>query len=212
MLFTVQQARDNIRNREGKRVFYLGKGDSLTSEARDYLTRERIDILPAEKARPEEYALLGGGFCREKPEDMTHLNGHILVKKSPLRAIELTEKDVPDMIDELPLIALLCAFADGESVMRGAKELRVKESDRIQTTAALITALGGECTPIEDGFLIRGRKLLRGGAVDSFLDHRIAMTAAVGLIASEKGGCIKHPECCAISFPDFFEKLDIKGV
>ena len=87
MLFTVQQARDNIRNREGKRVFYLGKGDSLTSEARDYLTRERIDILPAEKARPEEYALLGGGFCREKPEDMTHLNGHILVKKSHPRIL-----------------------------------------------------------------------------------------------------------------------------
>ena len=136
----------------------------------------------------------------------------ILVKKSPLRAIELTEKEIPDMIDELPLIALLCAFADGESVIRGAKELRVKESDRIQTTAALITALGGECTPLEDGFLIRGRKSLCGGAVDSFLDHRIAMTAAVGLIASEKGGCIKHPECCAISFPDFFEKLDVKGV
>lgn len=87
MLFTVQQARDNIRNREGKRVFYLGKGDSLTSEARDYLTRERIDILPAEKARPEEYALLGGGFCREKPEDMTNLNGHILVKKSHPRIL-----------------------------------------------------------------------------------------------------------------------------
>ena len=87
MLYTARQVQDNIRNREGKRVFYLGKGDSLTSEARDYLSRQRIEILPAEKARPEEYALLGGGFCREKPEDMTHLNAHILVKKSHPRIV-----------------------------------------------------------------------------------------------------------------------------
>ncbi len=82
MLYTAQNVRDNIRNREGERVFYLGKGDSLTSEARDYLSRQRIEILPAEKARPEEYRSLGGGYFREKPEDMTHLNAHILVKKS----------------------------------------------------------------------------------------------------------------------------------
>lgn len=87
MLYTAQQVRDNIRNKDGKRVFYLGKGDSLTSEARDYLSRQRIEILPAEKARPEEYALLGGGFCREKPEDMTHLNAHILVKKNHPRIV-----------------------------------------------------------------------------------------------------------------------------
>ena len=87
MLFNLQQVRDNIRNREGKRVFYLGKGDSLTSEARDYLSRERIEILPADKARQEEYALLGGGFCRKKPEDMTHLNAHILVKKNHPRIL-----------------------------------------------------------------------------------------------------------------------------
>lgn len=87
MLFTAQQVRDNIRNREGKRVFYLGKGDSLTSEARDYLSRQRIEILPADKARPEEYRTLSGGYFREKPEDMTHLNGDILVKKSHPRIL-----------------------------------------------------------------------------------------------------------------------------
>lgn len=82
MLYTAQQVRDNIRNKDGKRVFYLGKGDSLTSEARDYLNRERIEILPGEKARPEEYRALSGGYFREKPEDMTHLNGDFLVKKT----------------------------------------------------------------------------------------------------------------------------------
>ena len=71
MLYTAHNVRDNIRNKDGKRVFYLGKGDSLTSEARDYLQRERIEILPAEKARQAEYRALGGGYFREKPEDMT---------------------------------------------------------------------------------------------------------------------------------------------
>lgn len=87
MLFTAQQVRDNIRNRDGKRVFYLGKGDSLTSEARDYLSRQRIEILPAEKAKPEEYRSLTGGYFREKPEDMTHLWADILVKKSHPRIL-----------------------------------------------------------------------------------------------------------------------------
>ena len=82
MLYTRQAALENIRNREGKRVFYLGKGDQLTSEARDYLSRERIPILPAEQAKPERYQLLSGGTIESKPEQMTHLNGQILVPKT----------------------------------------------------------------------------------------------------------------------------------
>ncbi len=135
----------------------------------------------------------------------------ILVEKSPLRAIELGGGVIPSLIDELPLVALLCAFADGESLIYGAKELRVKESDRIKTTVELINNIGGYAEEREDGFLIRGKKSLVGGAVDSYLDHRIAMTAAVGLIASERGGSIGNAECCAISFPDFFDKLEGAG-
>ena len=138
------------------------------------------------------------------------LTADILVEKTPMKGIELTGEDVPSMIDELPLVALLCAFADGESRISGAKELRVKESDRIKTTAELIRNIGGDCTETEDGFIIRGKHKLRGGDIDSYLDHRIAMTGAVGLIASELGGNIYRPECCAISFPDFFEKLGIR--
>lgn len=134
----------------------------------------------------------------------------ILVKKSNMQGISLTAEDVPAMIDELPLVALLCAFAEGGTRITGAKELRVKESDRIRTTAELIRNLGGDCEELPDGFIIRGRKKLRGGNVDSYLDHRIAMTGAVGLIASEKGGNVIRPECCAISFPDFFDKLGLK--
>ena len=87
MLYGVEDARSNIRNRDGKRVFYLGKGDQLTSDARDFLNRERIEILPADKAKPERYRLLSGGFMEEKPEKMTHLFGDVLVEKTHPRIV-----------------------------------------------------------------------------------------------------------------------------
>ena len=109
MLYTLQTVRDNLRNKAGKRVFYLGKGDTLTSEARDFLTRERIQILPAEQARPERYRLLGGGYMEEKPEHMTHLNAEVLVEKSHPRilfrgAVDLLEAE----------LLLCCANATGD--------------------------------------------------------------------------------------------------
>jgi len=102
MLYTKDSVRDNIRNRDGKRVFYLGKGDHLTSDARDYLSRERIDILPAQQAKPERWQLLGGGFAEEKPEHMTHLNGNVLVMKTHPR-IRFRGK-----MDQLEAELLLC--------------------------------------------------------------------------------------------------------
>ena len=82
MLYTEEAVRANIRNREGKRVFYLGKEDRLTPGARDFLSRERIEILPAEAAKPESYRLLCGAQLWEKPEHMTHLHGNVLVEKT----------------------------------------------------------------------------------------------------------------------------------
>ena len=82
MLYTEESARDNVRNRDGKRVFYLGSNDRLTASARDWLNREGIRILPAEKARQERYRLIGGGYLEEKPEHMTHLNAQVLVPKT----------------------------------------------------------------------------------------------------------------------------------
>ena len=109
MLFTKQAAQDNIRNREGKRVFYLGKGDQLTSDARDFLTRERIEILPASQARPDRYRLLNGGFMEGKPEHMTHLNAEFLVEKTHPRII------FRGAVDTLEAELLVCsANATGE--------------------------------------------------------------------------------------------------
>ena len=87
MLYTEEAVRANLRSRDGKRVFFLGKNDHLTSAARDFLLRERIEILPAEKAKPERYRLLLGGYVEEKPEHMTHLDGTTLVPKTHPRIV-----------------------------------------------------------------------------------------------------------------------------
>ena len=81
MLYTEEAARANVRTRDGKRVFFLGKSDTLTPGARDFLTRERIEVRPAEEAKIGEYRLLSGGILREKPEHLTHLQGNVLVSK-----------------------------------------------------------------------------------------------------------------------------------
>lgn len=106
MLLDEQAVRANIRNRDGKRVYYLGKGDQLTSGARDYLSRERIAILPAEQARVERYRLLNGGFLEEKPEHMTHLNAQVLVPKNHSRIL------FRGKMDTLEAELILCQQAD----------------------------------------------------------------------------------------------------
>ena len=107
MLYNEEAVRANIRNRDGKRVFYLGKGDQLTSSARDYLQRERIDILPGEQAKVSRYRLLSGGTLTEKPEHMTHLNGEVLVVKDHPRIV------FRGKLDTLEAELLLCQLADG---------------------------------------------------------------------------------------------------
>ena len=106
MLYNEEAARANVRNREGKRVFYLGKGDALTSSARDYLNRERIQILPGTMARPEQYRLLSGGYVTEKPEHMTHLNGEVLVRKDHPRIL------FRGKMDTLEAELILCQLAE----------------------------------------------------------------------------------------------------
>ena len=124
MLLNVEAVRDNVRNRQGKRVFYLGKGDQLTSSARDWLSRERIEILPAEQAKPERYQLLSGGFAEEKPEHMTHLNGEILVRKDHPRIL------FRGKMDTLEAELILCQLA--------ATELERKVDEVLQLARRLI--------------------------------------------------------------------------
>ena len=106
MLYNEEAVRANLRNRDGKRIFYLGKGDQLTSGARDYLNRERIAIVPAEQAKPQRYHLLNGGYVEEKPEHLTHLHGDVLVPKNHPRII------FRGKMDTLEAELILCQLAD----------------------------------------------------------------------------------------------------
>lgn len=110
MLYTEEMVRQNLRNRDGKRVFYLGKGDTLTPGARDWLTGERIEILPAESAKPDQYRLLNGAVLAEKPEQMTHLHGDVLVLKTHPRI------RFRGAIDTLEAELLLCALRCGKKL------------------------------------------------------------------------------------------------
>ena len=124
-----------------------------------------------------------------------------------LRPFTITAEEVPSLIDEIPLLAAVAAYAEGDSVISGAEELRVKESDRVETTVAMIRAMGGEAEARPDGLVVRGRGGLKGGKVDSFGDHRIAMSAAVAALASRDGCEILGSDSAAISYPGFWEVL-----
>ena len=116
MLYSKQAVQDNIRNREGKRVFYLGKGDQLTSDAKDFLARERIEILPASEAKPERYRLVNGGYMESKPEHMTHLNAEVLVEKTHPRI------RFRGAVDTLEAELLLCG-RETEEILTLARKL-----------------------------------------------------------------------------------------
>ena len=117
MLYTEEAVRANIRNREGQRVFYLGPGDCLTPGARDFLTRQRIQLLSAAQAKPEAYRLLGGGYIQEKPEHMTHLNGDVLVEKTHPRIV------FRGVMDTLQAEMILCQLMVPGEVAKGLQEL-----------------------------------------------------------------------------------------
>ena len=104
MLYTEEAVRENLRNRDGRRVFYLGQGDRLTPGARDWLARERVEILPASQAKPEHYRLLNGAVLGEKPEEMTHLHSDVLVPKNHPRI------KFRGAMDTLEAELLLCQF------------------------------------------------------------------------------------------------------
>jgi 3-phosphoshikimate 1-carboxyvinyltransferase len=131
----------------------------------------------------------------------------LYVRTAPLHGAEITATDVPAAIDELPLIALLACFAEGETVVGGAEELRAKESDRIAGVVEGLSALGAEIEARPDGFAVRGVGGLRGGTIDARGDHRLAMVGAVAGLASEEGVEVEGFEAVAVSYPRFEQDL-----
>jgi 3-phosphoshikimate 1-carboxyvinyltransferase len=133
--------------------------------------------------------------------------GDIEVASGPLVGTVVEAHEVPLAIDELPLVALLGCYAEGETIVRGAKELRFKESDRIATVVEGLRALGGDIEATDDGFAVRGTGGLRGGTIASHGDHRLAMLGAVAGLASREGVEVVGMEAADVSYPTFSADL-----
>ena len=138
--------------------------------------------------------------------------GDLLVRSSRLYGVEINDELVVRAIDELPIAAVVMALAHGTSVIRGAEELRVKESDRITGVAGALAALGVDLDERPDGLVIRGPARVTGGTVHSRSDHRLAMALSVAGLLSQRGVQVQEPACVAVSFPGFFRLLhDLTG-
>ena len=135
--------------------------------------------------------------------------GDISVSYSPdLKATEIKGNEIPRLIDEIPIIALLATQAEGETIIRDAQELRVKESDRIKSTVENLRTIGAEVEELPDGMIIRGKTPLKGGRIKSYGDHRIAMTFTIASLITEETIEIDDVECIKTSYPKFFEDLE----
>ncbi len=140
---------------------------------------------------------------QEEPEPM----GDLRVHQQDFKNIFIPQELVPNIIDEIPILSILATRGKGRFEVRGASELRVKESDRIKAIVMNLRAVGVEVQEFEDGFAIDGPQVIRGGQVTTFGDHRIAMSFAVADLIAHGKIELDQPECVAVSFPQFFELL-----
>ena len=131
----------------------------------------------------------------------------LLVRYAPLHGTEIGGALIPRLIDELPVLAAAAAVAEGRTVIRDAAELKVKESNRIRTMAEGLSRLGAKVEETEDGLIIDGGAALHGGAVESYSDHRIAMSFAILSLVTDGEVRISDPDCVNISAPTFYEDL-----
>ncbi|MCI8357891.1 MAG: 3-phosphoshikimate 1-carboxyvinyltransferase [Lachnospiraceae bacterium] len=131
----------------------------------------------------------------------------LLVRSSRLHGITIEGAIIPTLIDELPVINIMAAAAEGTTIIKDAAELKVKESNRIDVMVKNLTAMGGCITGTDDGMIIEGGKPLHGAVIDSCLDHRIAMSFSVAALLAEGETTIKGRDCVNISYPSFYEDL-----
>ncbi len=156
-----------------------------------------IDILKA----------MGADISVTSTHDYGEPAGEIRVRGTKLKGISIDPQWIPSLIDELPVIMIACALAEGTSTITGAAELRVKETDRIQSMTEGLNAIGGKARPTDDGCVIEGVKSFRGGVVQSYGDHRTAMSFAVAALRSDKGVTVQDTDCILTSYPHFERDL-----
>lgn len=134
----------------------------------------------------------------------------ITVETSELRGTEISGDIIPRLIDELPIITLLATQASGETIIRDAEELKVKETDRIQVVADALNAMGANIIPTEDGMIIKGKTSLHGATINTFGDHRIGMMTAIAALLVKEGEVIlERSEAIKTSYPEFFDHMEM---
>jgi len=138
--------------------------------------------------------------------------GDIEIKKSSLKGIKIEKKEIPSIIDELPIFALVASQAQGSTTVEGAGELRVKESDRLEAIYNLLLSIGIEVEISDDGFKINGPQEIQSGQITTYGDHRIAMVAVIASLISEKDIQPDNIECISDSYPSFFSDLKSIGL
>lgn len=140
-------------------------------------------------------------------EDTQNQSADMIIRTSKLKATEIGGDVIPRLIDELPVIALLATQAEGQTIIRDAEELKVKETNRIDATADQLRKMGADITATEDGLIINGPTPLHGATVSSLGDHRIGMMLQVAALISEDEVELERPEAVAISYPAFFDDV-----
>lgn len=132
----------------------------------------------------------------------------LLVRSSSLKGVTIGGEIIPTLIDEIPMIAVMACFAEGITTIKDAQELKVKESNRIDTVVTNLKAMGAHIEATDDGMIIEGGYPLHGAVIDSHLDHRIAMSFAIGALGSDGETRIEGAECVKISYPEFYQTLE----
>lgn len=132
----------------------------------------------------------------------------LLVRSSSLKGVTVGGEIIPTLIDEIPMIAVMACFAEGTTIIKDAQELKVKESNRIDTVVTNLKAMGAHIEATDDGMIIEGGYPLHGAVIDSHLDHRIAMSFAVGALGADGETTIEGADCVKISYPKFYETLE----
>lgn len=172
------------------------------------LVIENVGVNPTRTGILEVLAQMGADII---PENEREVAGEpvadLRVRHSALKACTIAGDIIPRLIDEIPILAVAAAFAEGTTVIRDAAELRVKESDRLAVMATQLGQMGAQITELPDGLEITGGAALTGTAVDSYTDHRIAMSLAIAALNAAGETQIHRAEAAAISYPDFTDSL-----
>ena len=152
---------------------------------------------------------MGADITMENVEDHGgEPTADLIVRTSKLKGTVVGGDVIPTLIDEIPAIALLAAFAEGETIIKDAQELRVKESNRIALTVDNLVKMGVDAQGTEDGMIIHGGNPLHGASIHCKYDHRIAMTFSIAGINAEGETVIEDSECVDVSYPTFYEQLE----